>query len=82
MTKMPRVTRETRERIAEEIEDTGPKAFTLAVIKELEKDNPELLEMTYTFAKNRDDFLETILGFAVFYRLLKAQSAAEATRLH
>jgi hypothetical protein len=63
-----------------QVEDSGPKQFAMAVIEELERDNPELLAMIDKFAERRADYLETVIGFAMFYRLITAQIAVDDTR--
>jgi hypothetical protein len=64
-----------------QVDETGPKKFTMAVIEELERDNPELLAMVDKFAEGTTDYLETVMGFAMFYRLITQQLAVDgATR--
>ena len=47
---VPRVTVETRALFVAEIDEKGTDAFTMEAIDELEKTNPELLQMAYNFA--------------------------------
>jgi hypothetical protein len=81
MSFLPRVTRETWERMSMQVDDTGPKQFTMKVIEELERDNPELLALVDKFAEGRADYLETVMGFAMFYRLITAQMAVDTAKL-
>jgi hypothetical protein len=80
MSSIPRVTRETWEALSMQVEDNGPKTFTLAVIQELQRDNPELLALVDKFADGSTDYLETVMGFAMFYRMITAQIAADDAR--
>jgi hypothetical protein len=82
MSSLPRVTRETWEQISMQVDETGPKKFTMAVIEELERDNPELLAMVDKFAEGCADYLETVMGFAMFYRLITKQLDSAKPRLN
>jgi hypothetical protein len=82
MTSLPRVTRETWEQISMQVDETGPQKFTMAVIEELERDNPELLAMVDKFAEGCADYLETVMGFAMFYRLITQQLDSAKLRLN
>jgi len=73
MSSLPRVTRETWEALSLQVEDGGPKKIRHGGIEELERDNPELLAMIDKFAERRADYLDTVIGFAMFYRLITAQ---------
>src|SRR5580704_17530248 len=79
---LPRVTMETRKTIIGEIDDKGPEAFTLDVIEDLEKNNPELMQMTHHFASQHRNYIGVMQGFALLYRSFIVQSIADRARLH
>lgn len=79
---LPRVTPATRDLLVEQIDAEGTQAFTMAAIDSLEKDNPELLQMAHNFASRHRDYLGIMQGFALLYRSLVVQSAADRRSLH
>jgi hypothetical protein len=78
---LPRVTPATRDRMVRQIDSKGTEAFTWEAIEELERNNPELLQMAHTFASMHEDYLGIFQGFALLYSSLVAQSAADRARL-
>ena len=74
---LPRVTPETRDLLVKQIDASGAAAFTMDAIAELERDNPELLQMAHNFASTQPDYLAVMQGFALIYASLVAQSRAD-----
>ena len=74
MSLLPRVTATTRERIARELEDFGPAACVAEATENLERHNPEFLDMAVRCAGDVGEPARIMVGFAMFYRLLIAQS--------
>jgi hypothetical protein len=74
---LPRVTPETRESLVEQIDARGTDAFTMESIAELERGNPELLQMAHNFASSQPDYVAVMQGFALLYASLVAQSRAD-----
>jgi hypothetical protein len=79
---LPSVTAMTRDALVREIDETGSEAFTLRAIADLERTNPELMQMAHGFASRQRDYLRVMQGFALLYRSLEAQSAADRRYLH
>jgi hypothetical protein len=79
---LPRVTPETRDEIVRQIDRMGAEAFTVSIIEDLERDNPELLQMAHDFASRHTDYLPLMQGFALLYRSLVAQAATDRGNLH
>jgi hypothetical protein len=79
---LPRVTPETRDVIVEQIDEKGSERFTMECIEDLEKSNPELLQMAHNFASRHADYLGVMQGFSLLYRSLVLQSLAERASLH
>lgn len=79
---LPSVTPETRDALVREIDESGPDAFTITAIGELERSNPELMQMAHGFASRQRDYGRVMQGFALLYRSLDAQSVADRKRLH
>jgi len=79
---LPRVTPETRDMIVWQMDHKGSEAFTMEIIADLEQNNPELLRMAHDFAERQVDYLLVMQGFALFYKSLIDQSAADRCRLH
>jgi hypothetical protein len=83
MLTLPRVSAKTRAMLVAEIDQNGAEVFTRAAIAELEEGNPELLQMAHGFAFGSGNYyLLAMQGFALLYRSLVLQSAAERIRLH
>ena len=72
MSWLPLVAEHTRERVCREFDNLGPEACVAETTAELARDNPEILDMARRSAA--DLGAETMIGFAMFYRLLVAQS--------
>jgi hypothetical protein len=79
---LPRVTAHTRDMIVRTIDSKGSEAFTMDVIAELETNNPELLQMAHGFASRQKDYLSVMQGFALVYRSISEQLAADRRLLH
>jgi hypothetical protein len=73
----PRVTPGTRNRLVELIDDQGLEAFTLRTIEDLERHNPELLQMAHHSASRLGDYLPVMQGFALIYKALSEQAATD-----
>lgn len=78
---LPRVTPETRDRIVQQIDEAGTETFTIAIVEDLEQTNPELLQMAHDFASRQPEYLPVMQGFALFYKALEDQAAADRGRL-
>ena len=79
---LPRVTAETRAQIVDEITKYGESQFTLAACDQLQRDNPELLQMAEMFASRHQDYLAMMQGFCLVYRTLTLQSTLEYGSVH
>lgn len=79
---LPRVSAETRTLLVAEIDNKGSEDFTKEGITELEKSNPELLQMAHNFASGIGDYLHAMQGFALLYKSLLIQQKADRARLH
>lgn len=64
------VTPLTRERIAREFDDRGPEACVAEVVLDLQRNNPELLDMATKCASSLMDVPRIMMGFGMFYRLI------------
>ena len=78
---LPRVSPDTRDSIVGQIDEMGTEPFTLAIIEDLEQNNPELLQMAHDFASRQPDYLPVMQGFALFYKSLVEQAAEDRARL-
>jgi hypothetical protein len=82
MSSLPRVTQSTRERIAREFDNLGPRACVAEISATLRLGNPEILDVATRCASDTGDPEAAIAGFAMLYRLLAAEAyvtaAAEA----
>jgi hypothetical protein len=65
-----------------EIDEKGCEAFTRETLAELEKNNPEFLQMAHNFASGLGDYQQAMQGFALLYKSLLIQSRAERARAH
>ncbi|HKZ74939.1 MAG TPA: hypothetical protein VJ011_12795 [Steroidobacteraceae bacterium] len=74
---LPRVTPATRDLLVSIIDEKGVEDFTRDAVDELERDNPELLQMAHAFASDYEDYLGVLQGFALLYSSLVAQSIAD-----
>ncbi|CAH0342593.1 hypothetical protein [Rhizobium sp. CECT 9324] len=79
---LPCVTAETRDVLVHEIDSNGSEVFTLRAIDDLERNNPELMNMAHGFASRHEDYLRLMQGFALLYRSLSVQAAADRKYLH
>lgn len=79
---LPRVTADARSAVVREIDASGTEAFTTAAVDLLEKTNPEMLQLANYFASHHKDYLRVMQGFALLYRSLLVQSAADRSLLH
>jgi len=79
MSFLPRVTAATREKVSREFDDLGPSACTEQVVQVLRQSNPELLDIASKCARDVGPAMETMIGFAMFLRLVivEALSAGE-----
>src|SRR5258705_1809150 len=75
MSWLPRVVENTRERVSREFDSLGPDACVSEISEDLRANNPELLDIAMKCARDVGDPAEIMVGFAMFYRLLVAQSA-------
>jgi hypothetical protein len=74
MTFVPRVSELTRERIAREFDDLGPRACVAEITDILADQNPEILDMMARCADEVGAATRVMTGFAMFYRLLVAEA--------
>jgi hypothetical protein len=79
---LPRVTADTLDALVEEIDEQGSETFTMESLDVLERSNPELLAMAHTLASAHREYLGIMQGFALVYRSLALQSAADRARLN
>ena len=79
---VPRVTAETRDLLVIRIDEQGSEAFTRECIDDLERNNPELLQMAHSFASRHKDYLGVMQGFALLYKSLVVQSSVDRIYLH
>lgn len=79
---LPSVTAKTRDALVQEIDEVGSEAFTLRAIADLERTNPELMQMAHGFASRQGDYMRVMQGFALLYRSLDTQSATDRRYLH
>ena len=73
---LPCVTRETCDIVVNEIDRDGTEAFTMRIIKDLEVNNPELLQMAHNFASRQADYLGAIQGLVLFYKSIGEETKA------
>lgn len=79
---LPCVTAETRKALVREIDANGSEVFTFRAIEDLERNNPELMQMAHGFASRHGDYLPLMQGFALLYKSLAIQAAADRKYLH
>jgi hypothetical protein len=79
---LPCVTAKTRDSLVREIDEERSESFTLRTIEDLERTNPELMQMAHGFASRHQDYLRVMQGFALLYRSLVVQSGADRKYLH
>ena len=71
---LPRVTERTRERVAREFDDLGPDVCMNSIMRDLQRHNPELLDMASKWANDVGAADRIITAFGMFYRLLSAET--------
>lgn len=76
MSILPRVTDPTRERIAREFDNLGPDVCMAVIRRDLDKHNPELLDMAIKCAGEGKEGEKLFTAFGMFYRLLAAEASA------
>lgn len=76
MATLPRVDSTTWERVSREFDDRGPEVCRTEIIRKLEMDNPEILDMAMRCARDVGDSDHIMNGFCIFYRLLDAEASA------
>jgi hypothetical protein len=79
---LPRVSAEARDAVVRDIDAKGADRFTRDAVDEMQRDNPELLQMAHGFASRQRSYLGMMQGFALLYAALAAQGAADRTRMH
>ena len=75
MSVLPRVTDFTRERISREFDNLGPDVCMTDIRKDLDRHNPQLLEMAIKCAREAKDGERLLMAFGMFYRLLAAENS-------
>jgi hypothetical protein len=76
MATLPRVDSITWEKVSRDFDERGPEVCRTEIIRELEVDNPEILDMAKRCARDVGDFNRIMNGFCMFYRLLNAEARA------
>ena len=76
MSALPRVESMTWERVTREFDDRGPDVCRAEITRELEMNNPELLDMAARCARDLGDSPRVMTGFCLFYRLLTVEARA------
>ena len=76
MSVLPRVTEITRERISREFDDLGPEACMAEIRADLQRHNPELLDMASRWAADSGETKSLMTAFGMFYRLMTAEARA------
>lgn len=79
---LPRVSDEARIMIVERIDSEGEEAFSLNAMGEMDRSNPELLQMADYFASDRADYAQVMRGFALLYATLQLQSDLDRRSAH
>lgn len=79
---LPHVAAQTRARLVQEIDEKGAETFTREAIAEMERGNPELLQMAHRFAGRQKNYLATMQGLALVYASLVAQASADRAGAH
>src|ERR1700722_19344299 len=72
MSVLPRVTVFIRERISREFDDLGPEACIAEIRADLQRHNPELLDMASRWAGDGDETKSLMTVFGIFYSLMTA----------
>jgi hypothetical protein len=77
MSVLPRVTERTRERVSREFDDLGPAVCVAHITAELQRDNPEILDMATKCARDTTRTDDVFAGFSMIYRLLVVAAATD-----
>lgn len=78
MSFLPRVTEKARELVARDFDARGPDICLAEIVTQLEKHNPEFLDMALKCAADSGSPRKVLLGFSMFYRLLVVDLPADA----
>ncbi|MCJ2049158.1 hypothetical protein [Methylobacterium sp. J-070] len=78
---LPRVITSTAERVHREFDDRGPEACIDSLTRDLERNNPEILDMVARCATDLGNPSKILLGFGLFYRALTAECGADFENL-
>jgi hypothetical protein len=76
MSMLPRVTDPTRERVSREFDNLGPEVCMVDIRKDLDRHNPQLLDMAMKWAGEGNEGKKLFTAFGMFYRLLAAEASA------
>ena len=76
MSMLPRVTDPTRERVSREFDKLGPDICIAGIRKDLDRHNPQLLDMAMKWAGEGAEGKKLFAAFGMFYRLLAAEASA------
>ena len=77
MSMLPRVTDPTRERISREFDSLGPDVCMADIRRDLDRHNPQLLDMAVKWAGEGKEGKKLFTAFfGMFYRLLAAEASA------
>lgn len=79
---LPRVTADTRARVLRQIDEKGAEAFTHDALDDMERGNPELVQMAHNFASRQRSYLAVMQGLGLVYACLAAQAAADQAAYH
>ena len=79
---LPRVSPGIRDQIVCQIDEMGTEPFIMSIVEDLEQTNPELLQMAHEFASRQPDYLPLMQGFALLYKSLVDQAAADRAAVH
>jgi hypothetical protein len=78
MSSLPRVTEAAREQVTREFDEIGPETCMAVISADLERNNPELLDMALRWARDVGNPTRVMMGFGMFYRLLSGKICADA----
>jgi hypothetical protein len=72
----PCMTEPTMERISREFDELGPVVCMVDIRKDLDRHNPELLDMAIKWAHESKDSERLLTSFGMFYRIRAAEALA------